>query len=134
MATASPSSAPESRGQLSPTTALVAVAMVGVGLSLYAAVLAGAVPTPDRDVATPTLTRVNDALSPAGVARPDRISDAAGAGPTGYRTRVTLSIEDHRWIVGPLAPQHADRASRRVAVRAEPGRVRTGTLRVAVWR
>lgn len=147
MATASPWSASEAsgsgtpcrptgdRGQLSPTAALVAVATIGMGLSLYATAFAGAVPLPDRNVAEPTLERVHDTVVTAGVADPSRLDQAGEHGPDGYRLRVSLGVESQRWAVGPAPPTSGvDTASRNVAVRTDPGRVRSGRLRVVVWR
>jgi len=137
MATASPSSASE-RGQASPTAALAAVAAVGLGLSLYATVFAGVVPTADRNVAEPTLSRAHDAVAPAGVADPDRLDDAADAGPAGWSLTVELRAGAEQWTVGELpastAGEGSQSASRRVPVRVAPGDVRAGRLRVVVHR
>lgn len=123
-----------SRGQTSPATALVAVAMVCLAVSLYATVLGGAEPTTERNVATPTIERVHDVLAPAGVAAPTRLDDAAATAPTGYAVNVTLLADGGRWAVGPEAPRTESRATRRVAVRSERTSVVPGRLRVAVWR
>ena len=147
MATASPSSGlnpavsslstplDRERGQLSPTATLVAVASIGLGLSLYATVFAGVVPVPDRTVAEPTLDRVHSIVVSASVADPARLNRAAAAGPNGYRLRVSLRLEQHLWTAGPTPPTDGvETASRQTAVRISPGRVRTGRLRVVVWR
>ncbi|MBP1985585.1 DUF7285 family protein [Halolamina salifodinae] len=136
MATVSPSSAPERRGQASPTAALVAVAAVGIGLSLYATVFAGVVPTADRDVATPTLSAVHEAVAPAGVAGPARLEAAAEAGPTGWSVRVELRTGPRQWTAGTAPAPGVDRqsAGRRVPVRVSPGQVQSGWLRVVVHR
>lgn len=136
MATASRSSAPEGdgRGQTSPTVALVAVAMVCLGVSLYASVLSGVDVTPDRNLARPTLERVHDALAPAGVVSPGRLREAADGGPTGYRLNVSVVASGSRWHLGPAMPARADRAARRVAVRTPDDGVEPGVLRVRVWR
>lgn len=147
MATASPSSASNrtgsapstrlerERGQLSPTAALVAVASIGLGLSLYATVFAGVAPLSDRTVAEPTLERVHSTVVAAGVADPARLNQAAAAGPNGYQLRVSLWLEHQHWTVGPTPPTNGvQTASRQTAVRTGPGRVRTGRLRVVVWR
>ncbi|WP_049980993.1 DUF7285 family protein [Halolamina rubra] len=135
MATASRSSAPD-RGQASPTAALVAVAAVGLGLSLYATVFAGVAPVADREVADPTLSRVHDAVAPAGVAAVERLDDARAAGPTGWAVRVELQVGTRHWSVGEApAPTAAfQTAGRRVPVRTAPGQVRPGRLRVVVHR
>lgn len=135
MATASPSSAPERRGQASPTAALVAVAAVGLALSLYATVFAGIVPTADRQVAEPTLKRVHDVVAPGDVAEPDRLDQAREAGPTGWTIRIELRAGTQQWSVGKSpASARFQSAGRRVAVRTDPGRVRSGWLRVVVHR
>ena len=144
MAIASPSSASEAgpaagepnRGQLSPTAALVAVATVGMALSLYATVFAGAVPVPDRNVASPTLERVHDSVVTAGVAAPDRLEDVSSVGPDGYKLHVSLRTDHRNWRIGPTPPASGgvETETRRTAVRASPGEVRSGQLRVVVWR
>ncbi|NHX35644.1 MULTISPECIES: DUF7285 family protein [Halolamina] len=135
MATASRSSAPE-RGQASPTAALVAVAAVGLGLSLYATVFAGVAPTADRELAEPTLSRVHDVVAPAGVATAERLDDARAAGPAGWSVRVELRAGSQRWSAGDVPPPGSEfrTAGRHVPVRTAPGRVRAGWLRVVVHR
>jgi hypothetical protein len=135
MATVSPSSAPE-RGQASPTAALVAVAAVGFGLSLYATTLAGVAPTVDREIAEPALSRVHDAVAPAGVAVPDRLEAAIDDGPSGWTVRVELRTDAQHWTAGPTPAPNAgaQSAARRVPVRLAPGRVVSGRLRVVVHR
>lgn len=135
MATASRSSAPE-RGQASPTAALVAVAAVGLGLSLYATVFAGVVPTADREVAEPTLSRVHEVVAPAGVVEPARLEPAADAGPSGWTVRVELRAGSQQWAVGeaPAPNAKSQSASRRVPIRLALGRVSSGWLRVVVSR
>lgn len=136
MATASPSSAPERRGQASPTAALIAVAAIGLGLSLYATVFAGVGPTADRNVAEPTLSRVHDVVAPAGVADPDRLDAARDAGPAGWTLRIELRAGGRQWAAGDAQPgaRRTTSAGRRVAVRTSPGRVLSGRLRVVVRR
>lgn len=151
MATASPSSASEPRAgtaagdcraQASPTAALVAVAAIGMGLSLHATVLSGVAPVSDHEVAEPTLERAHDAVVTAGVADPERLGSAAAAGPDGHHLRVTLRVDGRTWTAGPTPPNRAESADeartetadRRVAVRIGAGRVDAGLLRVEVWR
>lgn len=130
------------RAQASPTAALVAVAAIGIGLSLYATILAGVAPTPDQDVAGPTLERVHDAVTSAGVADPEQLSEAVGAGPAGYDLQITLSVDNSRWTAGAKPPGQAENgvhpetetATRWVAVRTSPGTVAAGRLQVVVWR
>jgi hypothetical protein len=135
MATASRWSAPE-RGQASPTATLVAVAAIGLGLSLYATVFAGVVPTADREIAEPTLSRVHDTVAPAGVASADRLDAAVDAGPTGWTLRVELRVGSRHWTAGdaPAPNEETQSAGRRVPVRTAPGQVASGWLRVVVSR
>lgn len=122
------------RGQAEPLAALVAVVAVGLGLSLYVGVLDAELATSsDRNVAAAAIERAEEAVAPAAVALPARMDDAQSAGPGGYRTNVTLTTDDRRWLAGPPAPENADSARARMGVRVGPSRVRTGTLRVRVW-
>lgn len=143
MATASRSSPSErSRAQVSPTAALVAVAAIGIGLSIHATVLASVAPSPEQDVAEPTLDRVSDAVSSADVVEPERLDEAATAGPEGYDLQVSLRTNDRTWTAGAVPPQpeggesstRTETATRRVAIRTGPGSVVTGRLQVVVWR
>lgn len=144
MATASPSSASKprpavgeaNRAQVSPTAALVAVATIAMALSLYATVFAGVVPDPDRNVAEPTLNRVQDTVISAAVAAPEKLSAAADAGPNNYRLHIALRTDSRHWSVGPTPPASdvTETATRRTAIRIRPGTVRSGHLRVVVWR
>jgi hypothetical protein len=124
------------RGQVEPLAALAALFAVCVGLSTYAVVLteAGARVQPERDVATPTLAAVHDAVTERGVVHPDRLRRALVHDPTGWRLAVVLHTSDRRWAVGPSWPSAAERAERPVSVRLGPGRVSAGRLRVVVWR
>ncbi|MEF8799841.1 MAG: hypothetical protein V5A38_07555 [Halolamina sp.] len=132
----------ETRAQVSPTAALVAVVAIGIGLSLHVTVLASVAPTPDQNVAGPTLDRVHDATTSAGVTDPDRLGGAVGAAPDGYELKITLRGDNRSWTVGPTPPGQAESgdysnpetATRRVAVRTEPGTVAAGYLQVVIWR
>lgn len=121
-------------GQAEPLAAILAVLALGAGLSAYAVVLDATVPAPDRDLAGPTIDRVERAVTEAGVVDPTAVADGPGAGPDGYRTNVTLDVGGRTWHAGPPAPSRADGAEVAVSVRTGPGRVRTGVLRVEVWR
>lgn len=122
------------RAQTEPLAALVAVVAVGMGLSLYVGVLDAELPgSSDRHPAESAIERVEAATAPSGVARPERIDDGRAAGPSGYRTNVTLTAADSRWRSGPDVPETADSAATRLGVRVAPSSVRTGTLRVRVW-
>lgn len=121
-------------GQTEPLAALVAVVAVGIGLSLYVGVLDAELPeSPDRHLSESAIERVEEAVAPAGVARPSRLDDGQRAGPAGYRTNVTLATDHRRWTVGRSSPQAAETTSTRIGVRTGPSNVRTGTLRVSVW-
>ncbi|WP_225333603.1 DUF7285 family protein [Halomicrobium urmianum] len=123
------------RGQTEPLAAIVAVATVGVGLSLYAGVLDATLPGErDRSTAPAALERVDHEIAPAGVARPERVPGSHEAGPAGYRTNVTLAVGGRRWSSGPTVPPDADETEERLGVRVSPATVEPGRLRVAVWR
>lgn len=122
------------RAQVDPLVALPALAVLCIGLSLYAVGLLGAATPAEREVARPTLEVVGDVVVVAGVADPVRLQRGAAAGPVGYLTHVRLTADGQVWTAGPTPPESADRASRPVSVRVGPGTVRTGRLRVAVWR
>lgn len=127
-----------SRAQVEPLAALAALFAVCVGLSLYTLVLVDASAPADRDLAGPTLTAVEDAVSHRGVVLPTRLDQAVDHAPSGYSLNVTLATDDRRWTVGPSPSSSdaidGDRASRVVSVRLGPGRIRVGTLHVVVWR
>ncbi len=122
------------RAQTEPLAAHVAVVAVCLGLGLYAGVLDARLPgSPDRNLAGSAMEPVESTLAPAGVAVPSRLDDARRAGPDGYETNVTLTVEDHRWAAGPVPPGGASNATTRVGTRTAPATVRPGTLRVGVW-
>jgi len=122
------------RGQVEPLAALVAVFAVGAALSVYAGVLDEAVPAPDRNVAEPTVDRVERRLTDAGVVDPTDLRTGLNAGPDGYRLNITLTADGETWRVGPTPPPSADAAETSVSVRVGPGRIRPGRLRAEVWR
>jgi hypothetical protein len=126
-------------GQTEPLAALVALAAVCLGVTLYAGVLDGAVrESPEtRDVAGTTLDRVHRTVATAGVIDAGGIADATATGlggPPGWQVNATLRSPSFEWQYGSAPPPEADRASRRVAVDRGNGRIRSGVLRVAVWR
>ena len=124
------------RGQVEPVAALVALAAVCAGLSLYAGVLddARAVGPDETATTAPVVAdRARARLAPTAVADPDRLERALGAAPDGYRLEATLACPDERWTVGPEPPAMADRATVPVSVRVAPGRVRPCRLGVVVW-
>lgn len=123
-----------SRAQVEPLAALAALFAVCVGLSLYTVVLVDVDRPVDRDLAGPTLTAVEDAVSHRGVVLPTRLDRAVDHAPSGRALNVTLATADRRWTVGPSPGPDGDHASRVVSVRVGPGRIRAGTLRVVVWR
>ncbi|WP_224269891.1 DUF7285 family protein [Haloprofundus salinisoli] len=131
------------RAQAESTTALVAVFVIVVALSLYAVVFDGVKPTETRALADPMLERVSGELTDDGVADPTALDDTRDAAPDGYSLNVSLAVGEHRWTVGPPVPterthpareRSLDGATRRLSVRLRPGVVRPGRLRVAVWR
>jgi hypothetical protein len=131
---------PGTRAQTEPLVALVALFAVSVGVSLYAGALDDVSTTVgvDRDVATPTLERVHDATSTAGVVDPSARASALDVGPDGYDLHVTVRAAETTWHAGPPVPTPkssaaVDSAVRSISVRVAPGRVRPGRLRVVVW-
>lgn len=121
------------RAQVHPVSALVAVFAVGVALSAYAGVLDATLSTPDRNLAEPTVDRVERRVTDAGVVDPAALADGARAGPDGYRVNLTLTAVGTTWRIGRRAPARADAAEVAVSVRVGPGRVRPGSLRAEVW-
>lgn len=130
-----PTGSPDAeRGQVEPLAALAAVLAVGIALLLYADALSVASPSPtDPGVANATLDPVQDELSEGPVANPERIAEAAQAGPDGHRITVVLSTDEYTWSVGPVPPERAEDAKRPTSVRVAPGRIEPGQLRVVVW-
>lgn len=123
------------RAQVEPLVALVAVAAVCLGLSLYAGVLDDALrDRPERATAETVADRALAEVAPAGVARPPLLPAVEGAAPDGYLVNVTLVAGEYRVAVGPVAPDRARTATRPTGVRVAPGEVRPGALRVVVWR
>lgn len=124
------------RGQVEPVVALVALAVVCAGLSLYAGVLDGALvadDSPSASTARSVAERARAHLAPTGVADPRRLDGVSEAAPEGYRVNATLACRDGEWTVGPGRPSTAPRAVQRVSVRIAPGRVRPCRLAVGVW-
>ncbi len=127
------SSATDDRGAVEPLVALVAVLVVGVLLSAYAAGLESVLGGDQRrHLADAVLVETVDHLTHDGVVRPDRLNATAVA-PDGYRVNVTVRAGDRTWADGPSPPADARHTSRRVSVRFAPGDVRPGRVRVEVW-
>jgi hypothetical protein len=126
----------EARGQVEPLAALVAVFAVGAALTTYAGLVDATLPTPDRNLAEPTVERAERAISEHGVVEQTTLSDGLHAGPDGYRANLTLTVAEQEWHVGPTPPDAdaADRSDVRVSVRVAPGKIRPGRLRAEVWR
>ncbi|MCL9814515.1 DUF7285 family protein [Natranaeroarchaeum aerophilus] len=145
---------PDECGQTEPIPALVAVAAVCLGVSLYAGYAANALPgTSDRAVEETTLDTVWTDLGDDGLYDPnaDALETLSSETlPDGYHVRVTISVEDVRGeqrIVDRvridahgdddpgLPPDGARTASRSIPVIDEelPGDVDVGTLSVEVW-
>ncbi|WP_336134656.1 DUF7285 family protein [Natronomonas amylolytica] len=123
------------RAQVEPLAALAAVFAVGVGLSLYAGALDGALAAldDDREMAPTAADAFVAEASSFGVVDPPLSTAAEAARPTGYRLNATLSVGEHRWQAGPPRPRTADCVERRVSARTAPGTVRPGRLEVCVW-
>ena len=124
----------DARGQVEPLAALVAVFAVGVAVTTYAGLVDATLPTPDRNLAEPTVERAGRAISDHGVADPAALREGLRAGPDGYRVNLTLAAAGQEWHAGQAPPPGADAAETRVSVRVAPGRIRLGRLRAAVWR
>lgn len=124
------------RGQTEPLAALAAVFVVAIGMSLYAGVLDHALDgSPDRDVAEPTLDRLERTVAPDGVVTPARLDDAIEQAPADYRMNASVHADSRTWSVGPAPPNATvDRESTRLAVEITPTAVEPGELRVVVWR
>jgi hypothetical protein len=153
-----PAPDPGDRGRIETVGGLVALAAVCAAVSIHAGVLADAAPTPDRDVADPTLAATHDRLAVAGVIDPARAANATLPAPDGYRLNVTVAVTDgddgtvdRRLTRGPAPPASVpdgpsappgtedlpagvDAAARTASVRVGAGAVRVGRLRVVVWR
>ncbi|WP_255150674.1 DUF7285 family protein [Halorarius halobius] len=119
------------RAQVDPLVALVGVAAVGLGLSLYAGVVADTLEEPTGRAPTDALDAVHDRTAPNGVVDPGRLDGATAW--RGKRVNATLRTRNGRWSVGPVPPRTADSAARRVSVRRGPARIKAGRLRVSVW-
>lgn len=121
------------RGYVEPIAALAAVFAVAVGLSVYVGSLQGAI-TPaqtDGPVAESVLEDVVTTAETTSVVDPATVGNATP--PAGWDANVTLSTRAGRWQGGPAPPAGAERATRRVSVRLEPGTVRPGRLTVEAW-
>jgi hypothetical protein len=121
------------RAQVEPLAALVTVFAVGVALTTYTGVLGATLPTPDRNLAEPTVERATRAVTKTGVADPEALAAGLRAGPKGYRLNLTLRAAGQSWHAGPTPPPSADAADSAVSVRVAPGSVRPGRLRAEVW-
>lgn len=129
-------SASDDRGQVDPLPALVAVAVVGLALTLYTGAL-GTVPSPNSDddaTAAVALGAVCERVCVGGRVDPDALADGLAAAPDGHRLRIVLLAGDEEWTAGPTPPGDATSAARTVTVRVGPGETVPGRLRVVVWR
>ncbi len=123
------------RAQFEPVVALVAVLAVSAGLVTYADTLDRVIPgETDRATAETTLQRVHQELRVAGVAHPDRLDRAPEVVSGGWRINVSIRTRNGSWARGPVPPEDARRAQRRVSVRTGAGRLQPGRLTVEVWR
>jgi hypothetical protein len=141
------------RGQTEPLAALVAVAAVCVGISIYSGVLSGVIPElgADRNVGEATAQRVWHAISENGVYDPDEpLQETIDPGtlPQGYYVAVNVTYVDedgrlesvaattvdaHADPVGFEPPGDAKRYERALPIKHRPGDVRPGRLQVVVW-
>jgi hypothetical protein len=122
------------RAQVEPLAALVAVFAVGAALTAYAGVLDATIPSPDRNVAGPTVERVERAVGDeTGVVTPSALTEGLRAGPDGYALNLTLRWAGRTWHAGPTPPPTADAAEVATSIRVGPGQIRPGRLRAEVW-
>lgn len=121
---------------MEPVAALVALSVIGIGLSLYAGALADAAPDRDGDRAALLFEKVHDDVVAGGVAHPDRLA-VPDAAPANADVGVALVTRENRWRVGSADtdrpfPDAASVATGTVSVRVGPGETRAGELRVVV--
>ena len=129
------------RAAVEPVAALVAVAVVGLALGLYAGAFADAAPDEDRSAAEASLDRAEEAVTVGGVVEPERLRRVEAPGTA---TAIELEADGERWSAasgpdapgppGVRSPEAVVVAERRVTVRVAPGRNVRGTLRAVVWR
>ena len=129
------------RAAVEPVAALVAVAVVGLALGLYAGAFADAAPDEDRSAAEASLDRAEEAITVGGVVEPERLRRVEAPGTA---TAIELEADGERWSAasgpdapgppGVRSPEAVVVAERRVTVRVAPGRNVRGTLRAVVWR
>ncbi|WP_332898328.1 DUF7285 family protein [Haladaptatus sp. CMSO5] len=120
------------RAQLDPVPALIAVVVVGLGMSLYAGVVTDFLPNHQVNP-TPTLHHLSAHMQTNGVVEPGRLHRLDSVGPAGYETNATLEAGGKRWSRGPTAPADAATARERVSIRVAPGRINLGWLTVRLW-
>jgi len=121
-------------GQTEPFAALVAVVVVALALALYAGAFEANLPGPvDRNHAEAAADRIERAITVGAVAKPGRLADELERGPDGYDINATLSYGNSTERVGPVPPETADTARRRVSVRTGSSEVVPGRLEVRVW-
>ena len=129
------------RAAVEPVAALVAVAVVGVALGLYAGAFADAAPDEDRSAAEAALDRAEEAVTVGGVVDPERLRRVEAPGTA---AAIELEADGERWSAasgpdapgppGVRSPEAVAVVERRVTVRVAPGRNVRGTLRAVVWR
>lgn len=123
------------RGQVDPLPAIVAVAVVGLAVSLYAVGLDG-LPggaSEERSTADVTLGAVCERVCDGGTVDPASLDEGLAAAPDGHRLGLVLRADGREWTAGPAPPADAGTATRTVTVRLGPNDVVPGRLRVVVW-
>ncbi|GAA0662122.1 hypothetical protein ACFQDG_19545 [Natronoarchaeum mannanilyticum] len=126
------------RGAVLPIPALLAAAVVCLGLSLYATTLHERTPGQERSVIRPATADALEAASGSGIVEPARLDDALATIPGGYEANLTVRAEGERWSAGPAPPSEASAddpqtAIRVVTVRVGQGQFRPGEFEVVLW-
>ncbi len=126
------------RGAVLPIPALLAAAVVCLGLSLYATTLHDRTPGQERSVIRPATADALEAAGESGIVEPARLDDAHATIPEGYEANLTVRAEGERWSAGPVPPGdassgNAEIGTRTVTVRVGQGQFRPGEFEVVLW-
>lgn len=123
----------DSRAQVEPLAAIIAVAAVCTAFTLYAGVLADELEAnTERAVPERVLDRTV-AEGNLGILDADEFTAGPDPAPAGWQSNRTLQSAGETWHAGPEPPTEVATATRRVSVEHGPGEVRPGELTVVVW-